>query len=57
MKGMLYGARALALTAAKVAADPQLVAAAKAEFLKATRGKPYRCPIPADVPVPMPVQK
>ncbi len=55
MKGMLYGARAMALTAARAAADPQLVTAAKAEFLEATRGEPYRCPIPADVPVPQPV--
>lgn len=57
MKGMLYGARALALAAAKAASDPQLVAAAKADFLEATRGEPYRCPISDDVPVPMPAKK
>ena len=53
-KGMMYGARAIALAAAKCAADPALVAAAKAEFAKSTGGVPYHCPIPADVPVPMP---
>lgn len=56
MKGMLYGARVLALTAAKAVANPQLIALAKAEFLKTTHGELYRCPIPADVPVPMPVK-
>ncbi len=53
-KGMLYGARAMALAAAKAAADPEIIAAAQAEFQKATAGKPYRCPIGGDVPVPMP---
>lgn len=53
-KGMLYGARVLALAGAKAAADPAIVVAAKAEFLSSTEGEPYRCPIPDDVPVPMP---
>ena len=53
-KGMLYGARVMALAAAKAAADPAIVDAARAEFLKATSGQPYQCPIPDDVPVPMP---
>ena len=32
--------------------DPQLLAAAKAEFAEKTGGQPYQCPIPAQVKVP-----
>jgi aminobenzoyl-glutamate utilization protein B len=53
-KGMMYGARVLALTAARAAADPKIIEAAKAEFARSTGGKAYSCPIPAEVPVPMP---
>ena len=53
-KGMMYGARTLALAAARAAAEPKIIEDAKAEFKKSMNGKEYVCPIPADVPVPMP---
>ncbi len=53
-KGMLYGARAMAYAAVKAVEDPGIIAAAKAEFQKATGGKSYVCPMTAEVPVPMP---
>ena len=56
-KGMMYGARVLGLTAARAAADPKVIEAAKAEFEKSMAGKSYHCPIPAEVPVPMPEKK
>ena len=51
---MMYGARTLALAAARAAAEPKIIEDAKAEFKKSMNGKEYVCPIPADVPVPMP---
>ena len=48
-KGMLHAAKAMALTAAEFYVDPELRAAARAEFATSTAGRPYRCPIPADV--------
>ena len=48
-KGMLHAAKAMALTAAAFYVDPELRAAARAEFAASTAGRPYRCPIPADV--------
>jgi aminobenzoyl-glutamate utilization protein B len=48
MKGMMYAARVMAIFGAKVMGDPELLAAAKAEFAEKTGGKPYICPIPAD---------
>lgn len=52
MKGMLHAAKLLAVTAAKAAADPQIIADAKAEFAAKTRGREYVCPIPNDIPIP-----
>jgi aminobenzoyl-glutamate utilization protein B len=48
-KGMLHAAKALAASALDVIYDPDLLARAKAEFHVKTEGKPYLCPIPADV--------
>ena len=48
-KGMLHAAKAMAITAVDVIRDPELLRRAKAEFMEATGGKPYRCPIPPDV--------
>jgi aminobenzoyl-glutamate utilization protein B len=48
-KGMLHAAKALAATALDVVHSPDLLAQAKAEFHVKTEGKPYLCPIPADV--------
>lgn len=52
MKGMIYAAKVMAIFGAKVMGDPELLAAAKAEFEEKTEGKPYVCPIPSDVPAP-----
>lgn len=50
--GMVCAARVLAGTAIDLLARPQLITQAKAELLERRRGKPYACPIPADVPLP-----
>ena len=46
-EGMVIAAKALALTAADLFAQPQLVQAAKADFTKKLAGKTYESPIPA----------
>ena len=51
LKGMLYGARALALAACRAAENHDLVLKAKAEFEKNMGGETYHCPIPADFKV------
>ena len=43
IKGMIYAAKAMALCAVRLAESPETVAAARAEFEKATGGAPYRC--------------
>jgi aminobenzoyl-glutamate utilization protein B len=48
-KGMILAAKAMAITAADAIADPELLAAAKAEFAEATSGRPFRSPIPPEV--------
>ena len=48
-KGMMHAAKGMALTAVNVIADPDLFKRIRAEFDEATEGKPYACPIPADV--------
>lgn len=52
MKGMLYGAKVMAVSAMKLVGDPALIERAKEDFQRDTNGKPYVCPIPGDVPVP-----
>ncbi len=46
-------ARTLAAAALELFVTPEVVAAARAEFGKATEGKPYQCPIPADQKPPV----
>ena len=46
-KGMLAAAKVLALTAVRAAADPQLLAAARAEWRQSCPDG-YRCPMPAE---------
>ncbi len=53
-KGMLYGAKAMAAAGIKLVEDPTIVQNAKAEFDKSMNGRTYKCPIPAEVPVPQP---
>ena len=48
-KGMLHAAKAMAIVGADFITDPDLLAKAKAEFEEATKGRPYACPVPADV--------
>ncbi len=48
-KGMIHAAKAMAMTAADFYLDPELRAKARAEFAASTAGRPYQCPIPADV--------
>jgi aminobenzoyl-glutamate utilization protein B len=57
LKGMLQGAKVLALTAGRFYRDPGLLKAAKDEFDAMMDGKSYKCPIPGDVPVPQPTEE
>lgn len=47
-KGNAAAAKVMALTAAKIVDDPELLKKAKEELVKTTGGR-YECPIPADV--------
>ena len=47
-KGMLVAAKVLGASMVDLVSDPATVAAAKAEFTKATKGKPYASPFPPD---------
>ena len=47
-KGMLVAAKVLASSLTDLLSDPRTVAAAKAEFQKATAGKPYVSPLAKD---------
>lgn len=49
LKGILFAADVLAKAAKELYEKPQLVEAAKEEFLELTGGAGYECPIPADV--------
>jgi aminobenzoyl-glutamate utilization protein B len=48
-KAMAHAAKALACTGLKLMTSPELLAATKAEWVEATDGKAYVCPIPDDV--------
>jgi len=48
-KGMIHAAKALAMTATDLFTQPDLLAAARAEFVASTDGRPYECPIPPHV--------
>ena len=47
-KGMLVAAKVLAASGVDLLADPATVTSAKADFQKATAGKPYQTPLPPD---------
>ncbi|POR55086.1 aminobenzoyl-glutamate utilization protein B [Paraburkholderia eburnea] len=51
-KGMLLAAKTLAASALDLFAAPGRIQEARAELLERRGGKPYVCPIPADVPLP-----
>ncbi len=57
VKGAVKAAQVLALTGIDLLTRPDLVAAARAEFLEKTGGRPYRSPIPADQKPPLPETK
>jgi aminobenzoyl-glutamate utilization protein B len=48
-KGLVLAAKVMAGTAMEALRSPELIAAAKADRQKRTGGRPYECPIPADV--------
>jgi aminobenzoyl-glutamate utilization protein B len=48
-KGMMHAAKVLSIVATDLFTKPDLLAAAQAEFAESTKGRPYVCPIPADV--------
>jgi aminobenzoyl-glutamate utilization protein B len=48
-KAMAHAAKTLATTGLSLMTSPDLLAAARAEWLEKTDGKSYVCPIPADV--------
>jgi aminobenzoyl-glutamate utilization protein B len=54
-KGMLHAAKAMAVTAAELHNDPDLLARAQAEHREAMAGKTYKAPIPEGAVPPAPV--
>ena len=48
-KAMCFAAKTIALTGAKLMADPELLARVQEEFAGRIARQPYHCPIPADV--------
>lgn len=52
LKGTIYAAKAMALFGLNVMENPEILEKAKKEFEEKTAGKPYVCPIPAEIPVP-----
>lgn len=52
MKGMLYGAKILAKSALDILTVPDILERAKREFSEATKGRPYKCPLPDDMEIP-----
>ncbi|MDR1800641.1 MAG: amidohydrolase [Lachnospiraceae bacterium] len=51
-KGMILGAKIMAVFGAKLLNNPKIVKEAKAEFDKAMNGRTYKCPIPKEIPAP-----
>ena len=50
-KGMLHAAKAMALTAARLHADPAILTRAREEFRATTGGRTYRAPLGETFPV------
>ncbi|HJG81592.1 MAG TPA: amidohydrolase [Lacrimispora saccharolytica] len=49
VKGMLYAAKVLCEACRRLFEEPELVKQARKEFEETTEGKPYECPIPAEI--------
>ncbi|WP_020527992.1 amidohydrolase [Flexithrix dorotheae] len=56
-KGAFYATKILAMTGIEMFTNPELMEAAKKDFLERTGGKPYKCPIPENQQPPIPEQK
>ncbi len=54
VKGAVAASKVIALTGIELITDPELLAAAKEDFLERTGGKPYQSPIPAELEPPVP---
>jgi len=52
-KAMLFASKVLALTAADLLTDNELLEAATSEFKEATQDNPYKSPLPADLQPPL----
>jgi len=52
IKGMLHGAKIMAVSALKAIENPTIIEKAKAEFNETMDGRAYICPIPDEVPIP-----
>jgi aminobenzoyl-glutamate utilization protein B len=50
--GMVRAAQVMAATAIALLEQPERIAEARAELLERRGGRPYACPIPAEVPLP-----
>jgi aminobenzoyl-glutamate utilization protein B len=48
-KGMIYGAKIMAVSAMDLIADPEHLRKAREEFEKATKDRPYKTPMPDDL--------
>lgn len=49
VKGMFYAAQVLSEACRRLLEEPELVKQARKEFEETTEGKPYECPIPAEI--------
>lgn len=49
VKGMFYAAQVLSEACRRLFEEPELVMQARKEFEETTEGKPYECPIPAEI--------
>lgn len=56
-KGMTHTAKVMAATALRLLAEPELIAAAKADMRERLEGTPFINPIPDDVQPPLPAQQ
>jgi aminobenzoyl-glutamate utilization protein B len=53
-KGMLHAAKAMAILAARLVAEPDRLAQARQEFDQARAGQRYMTPLPAGLAPPLP---
>jgi aminobenzoyl-glutamate utilization protein B len=55
-KGMLHGARVMAVTGVKLLENPEIITKARNELDEALKGRPYVCPMTPDIPIPRPME-